>query len=202
MMSELNDTATIRRTPTPQAAGSALLWTLTRCLPSVAPDQTVCPTCLVHRSGYSGATRSRLSTSPLQTLDDPAPQMVEQLVEVFRLIDTRVPEQVIDVPKITSQDVIPPRAVLRVPQMAEQLVEVPTVPCLPQGMTILARFSDAAGHSWSQVAGPTTGVFWWRSGTLHVQWTPSQRGTPPGQGGIQILAAVGTPVVDVPVTLQ
>ena len=104
-------------------------------------------------------------------LHDVEPQMEDQLVEVLRPCDTMVPEQVIEAPKITSQDVIPPRAVLRVPQMAEQLVEVPTVPCLPQGMTILARFSDAAGHSWSQIAGPTE-VFWWRSGTLHVQWTP------------------------------
>ena len=46
----------------------------------------------------------------------------DQLVEVVRLFDTMVPEQVIDVSKITSQDVIPQRAVLRVPQMAEQLV--------------------------------------------------------------------------------
>ena len=34
-------------------------------------------------------------------------------------------EQVIDVPKITSQDGIPQRAVLCVPQMAEQLVDEP-----------------------------------------------------------------------------
>ena len=53
------------------------------------------------------------------------PQMVDQLVKVFRLIDTVVPEQVIDVPKITSQDVIPQRAVLRVPQLVEQLVDEP-----------------------------------------------------------------------------
>ena len=35
------------------------------------------------------------------------------------------PEQVIDVPRTTSTDVIPQRAVLRVPQMAEQLVDEP-----------------------------------------------------------------------------
>ena len=39
-----------------------------------------------------------------------------------------MPGQLIDVPKITSQDVIPQRAVLRVPQMAEQLVDEP-MPC-------------------------------------------------------------------------
>ena len=37
----------------------------------------------------------------------------------------QVPEQVIDMPKITSTDVIPQRAVLRVPQMSEQLADEP-----------------------------------------------------------------------------
>ena len=65
---------------------------------------------------------------PVPSLDVPVPQPVDQLVEVSRLIDTVVPEQVIDVPKITSQDAIPQRAVLRVPQLAEQLVDE-LVPC-------------------------------------------------------------------------
>ena len=53
------------------------------------------------------------------------PQMVEQLVDILALLDFRVAEQVIEVPKI----VYPPRAartVLRAPQTADQLVEVPT----------------------------------------------------------------------------
>ena len=63
---------------------------------------------------------------PVQILDDPVPQMVDQLVEVFELLDNVVPEQVIDVPKI-SQGRIPQRSVDRDPQRVEQLVEVPTV---------------------------------------------------------------------------
>ena len=54
-----------------------------------------------------------------------APQMVEQLVDMLSPLDFRVAEQVIDVPKI----VCPPRvarAVLRAPQLAEELMEVPT----------------------------------------------------------------------------
>ena len=43
---------------------------------------------------------------PVQVLDDPVPQMVDQLVEVFKLLDIAVPEQVVDVPKI-SQDRYP-----------------------------------------------------------------------------------------------
>ena len=60
-------------------------------------------------------------------LDDPVPQTVEQLPDVLRFFDrfATVPEQVIEVPKIYSEDV-PMRAVLRATQLVEQLVEVPT----------------------------------------------------------------------------
>ena len=55
----------------------------------------------------------------VQILDAPVPQGGNQLVEAFRHLDLLVPEQVIEVPKISS----------RVPsvQTAEQLVEVPTM---------------------------------------------------------------------------
>ena len=38
----------------------------------------------------------------VQILDVPVPQTVDQLVEVLRPFDTPVPEQVIELPKITS----------------------------------------------------------------------------------------------------
>ena len=61
----------------------------------------------------------------VQILDVPVPQMVDQLVDVLKLLScTAIPEQVIAVPKI-PQDSIPHRAVFE-PQLAEQLVEVPT----------------------------------------------------------------------------
>ena len=66
--------------------------------------------------------------SPMvQILDAPAPQMVEQLPDVLRFFDkfATLPEQAIEVPKFLPEDV-PFRAVLRDPQLAEQLVEVPT----------------------------------------------------------------------------
>ena len=66
----------------------------------------------------------------VQILDAPVPQLGEQLVDIFnifRLVDTQTPvEQVIEVPGIS----LPSRCyrtVLSAPQMAEQLVEVPTV---------------------------------------------------------------------------
>ena len=66
----------------------------------------------------------------VQILDALVPQMGEQLVHFFKFLDTQLPvEQVIDVPKI-SEDIIQPRLVdrdLRHAQIAEQLVEVPTI---------------------------------------------------------------------------
>ena len=59
------------------------------------------------------------------TLDVPVSLMVGQLVEVFRHIDTSIPEQVIDVPKISSSCHSRRRRVRFAEQMAEQLVEVP-----------------------------------------------------------------------------
>ena len=60
----------------------------------------------------------------VQILDAPVPEMVDRLVDVLRLFDAAIPEQVTAVPKI-SWPSRPPRAILSEPQMAEQLVEVP-----------------------------------------------------------------------------
>ena len=101
-------------------------------------------------------------------LDAPVPQTVVQLVEVLRPLDIVVPEQVIEVPKITFHDAIPQRAVLPVPQMAEQLVDEP-VPSFDDFELVEAseeeeeelprmvpgtRAWDAEGHEWSRVVGP------------------------------------------------
>ena len=59
-----------------------------------------------------------LAVPKLQTLD--------QLVAVIKPVDSLVPEQSIAVPKISSPSRFP-RTVLREPQKAEQLVEVPTI---------------------------------------------------------------------------
>ena len=69
----------------------------------------------------------RIEHTPyVQILDALVPQKVEQLVDFFKDLDSHVPVQVIEVPKI-SQDIILQRSVNLVPQMAEQLVEVPTL---------------------------------------------------------------------------
>ena len=64
----------------------------------------------------------------VQILDALVPQTVEQLQDVLQFFDrlSTVPERVIEVPKIFTEDV-PMRAVFRDTQLAEQLVEVPTI---------------------------------------------------------------------------
>ena len=64
----------------------------------------------------------------VQILDAPVPQTVEQLPDVLQFFGTLStdPEQVIEVPKIFLEDVAM-RAVLRDPQLAEKLVDVPTI---------------------------------------------------------------------------
>ena len=64
----------------------------------------------------------------VQILDAPVAQMVEQLPNLVQFFDILRPdpEPVIEVPKILPHDV-PPRRLCRVTQLAEQLVEVPTI---------------------------------------------------------------------------
>ena len=62
----------------------------------------------------------------VQILDIPVLQGADQLVEVWRHLDFHIPEQVIEVPKISASS-CHSRKVLVVPQKAEQLVEVPTI---------------------------------------------------------------------------
>ena len=66
----------------------------------------------------------------VQILDAPVPQKGVELADILKCVDLQAPiEQVIDVPKIFL-DSIQPRSVLRRPQTAEQLVEVPTIVAL------------------------------------------------------------------------
>ena len=71
-------------------------------------------------------------------------QTVERLQDVLQFFDTLTtdPEQVIEVPKIFPEDV-PMRAVLRDPQLVEQLAEVPTI----------------VSYSWLQLRRSTTSTF-------------------------------------------
>ena len=63
----------------------------------------------------------------VQTLDAPVPQMVDTVLEFFRALDKPVDEQVIAVPKISTDRVSQRLVERRLPQMVQPLVEVPTV---------------------------------------------------------------------------
>ena len=139
-------------------------------------------------------------------LDDHVPQSVDQLVNVLKIIDISVPERVIDVPTIVLQDRIPQRTVRRCAQMAEQLVEVPTVPFfveqtvdIPVPRTVLFIASD--GHEWCRIVGPT-GVYFWRVGTPYTQWEPPEGYTASPGRYINTGNAEVWLVVDVPVTMH
>ena len=123
---ELKYTATIRDPPTPQPE----LFSVCDEEPGgTRPDRM--PTLSGPQEGVLRRTVQQIvDTVPsLPILDDPAPQMVEQLPDILQFFDTLMPdpEQVIDVPKILPGDVSV-RTVVREPQLAEQLVEVPTNP--------------------------------------------------------------------------
>ena len=61
------------------------------------------------------------------SLDVPVPQRENQLVEACRHLDLPIPEQAIEVPKISSTPRPPRRRVRFAEQTVEQLVEVPTI---------------------------------------------------------------------------
>ena len=101
----------------------------------------------------------------VQILNAPVPQMVEHVVDVLKIFDRGLAEQVIEVPKATLQDVVPQRAVLRVPQLAEQPVDMP----VPESV-ILAHGRCDLGVKWCQIATQGGRCYWWMAGTRHVQW--------------------------------
>ena len=84
----------------------------------------------------------------------PEPQMVDQLVAMIKHVDSVVPQQIIAVPRISWPSRFP-RTVLREPQKAEQLVEVP-VPA--PSFSDWVRWEETyrrTGHTW-------LGGFEWR----------------------------------------
>ena len=127
---EMHYTAEFRTHPPPQAAGTVYFSMDVDDVPAADswPDRIATLSGPQERD-LRRTVQQIVDTVPLvPLLDDPMPQMVEQLPDVMRFFDMLlpVPEQVIEVPKILLDDV-PVRAVLRDPQLVEQLVEVPTI---------------------------------------------------------------------------
>ena len=133
-------------------------------------------------------------THYVQILDAPVPQKVEQLVDFFKDLDSHVPVQVIEVPKILPEDV-PMRAVLRATQLAEQLVEVPTIISyaslsLSQALLEYRQRTVEQDVDIPAVGGSGTG-----EGLLGL--LPGQSST--AFGGARIPAATAEQIVDTPV---
>ena len=101
-------------------------------------------------------------TRPTGLVEPQGPQERVQRHGVEQLADFAPMVQILDVP---------------VPQLAEQLVEVPTAVTHVPGR---ALFTDLHGHEWCPVVGPT-GVYFWR--VLTPSGNP-RRDTPPAEGGI------------------
>ena len=125
----------------------------------------------------------------VQILDFPVPQMVEQLVDVFRFLDTLcpVPEQVIEVPKF----VCPPRAartVLCAPQLAEQLMEVPTLVSYSSLQRTMEQHVD--------IPVPRRGG---RNAGLQG-FTPEQSSTSTLSSAVRISKRIVEQIVDIPVS--
>ena len=62
----------------------------------------------------------------VQILDAPVPQVADKMLDVFRAVDSAFAEQVIEVPFLSCSS-CPSRSPFLEPQLAEQLVDVPTV---------------------------------------------------------------------------
>ena len=104
------------------------------------------------------------------TLDGPVLLMVEQLVDVLQLFDALIPvaEQDIDVPNIFIER-IPPRTLPREPQLAEQLVEVPTIVSFSSLQRIMEQTVDiAVPQGGGRIAGPQ-GFFPGQSSTAQAR---------------------------------
>ena len=190
----LNSTAKLRKTPHPAAAA-------TENDPMVLDEGGVLaagglPAPLSEVAGRQGKVVRHVledlgSVCPVvQILDLPVPHMMDQLAELLnleedvldagRLVDHcfQVPELVIEVPKI-SLDVIPLRSLVPEPQLAEQLVVVPTI----------VSFSSLERIMEQTVEG--------RVGVRSLQGFPGQSST--AYSGADFPAATAEQNVDIPV---
>ena len=92
-------------------------------------------------------------------LDVPVPQTVDTVLNFFRALDLPVGEQVIAVPKISTDRVSQRLVERRLPQMVEQLVDVPTVLSpLRIAEQIFGIPAPQRGGNWS-LQGPLPGQF-------------------------------------------
>ena len=128
------------------------------------------------------------SPQVVPSLDVPVPQRENQLVEACRHLDLPIPEQVIEVPKISSTPRPPRRRRVRfAEQTAEQLVEVPTI----------ISYSSLRGIMEQNVDIPVPHGRGGRVGVRSLQGFPGQSST--AYCGADFPAATAEQNVDIPV---
>ena len=96
--------------------------------------------------------------APVPSLAVPEPQMVDQVVDMIKHVDSVVPGEVVAVPKISWPSRFL-RTVLREPQKTEQLVEVPVPVPSFSGMCLVGGDFQAHGSY----------VAWWLRMAPHRQ---------------------------------
>ena len=109
---------------------------------------------------------------PVQILDDPAPLVVDQLMEILKITDmASFVEQVIAVPKISCPS-RPLRVAVVDTEMAEQLVNVPNS-LLPRGQYEQEEGDTGTvpGRRWLRMA-PLRQATGGLLGTRTTQWNP------------------------------
>ena len=128
------------------------------------------------------------SPQVVPSLDVPVPQRENQLVEACRHLDLPIPEQAIEVPKISSTPRPPRRRRVRfAEQTAEQLVEVPTI----------ISYSSLRGIMEQNVDIPVPHGRGGRVGVRSLQGFPGQSST--AYSGADFPAATAEQNVDIPV---
>ena len=137
----------------------------------------------------------------VQILDGLEPQMVVQLLEVFRLLDTQLPdEQAVFVPKISCFP-FPSRSRVPEPQSADQLVEVLTVLTPTRiAVQIAEQIVDTPVHlpefaEWVQLrVVATSGPYFWDRHTRETMWKPLPASESSGSArrGLEMRSGTGT----------
>ena len=137
-------TAKFRNIPPPQAAGTEYFSLAVEDVPAAGSRLDRLFAVSGPRDRVQRRTAQQIvDIAPLLILDDPAPQMVEQLPDVLRFFRALSPDpgQIIEVPTFLPEDVSL-RTAVREPQLVEQLVEVPTIVSWSLQQQILEQIVD------------------------------------------------------------
>ena len=180
--SELNYTATFRRTPPPQAAGAQYFAMDVDEVPAAGgsrPDRLAPVSGPQERVLRHTVEQAGDVVPGLPALDAPVPQMVDKLEDVLKIVDLFVPAQEIEVPRISSPSCPPPRRFFLCRRRQNSWWKChcrPLVLCRHGFVTPMAMFGHASGTP----RGVSSGGAW----THATSSGAPRRGSPPAQGGI------------------